>query len=1421
MERAGIGREFPQHHASHHCRAMSTPANLHPLQADHPRPRRYRRRRLPLRRIDGNQQAAYLHWLERNPDLSKPIDWDTDGASESGATTTTTTTTSSNDKKGDSQTTTKVEQRLALLTADTPHSHQGALEPVIVAVHTRPPPVVPPRMSSGRSVHCLTGSNSKTPKISNCAGAVVLLDALTQDDPVQAVEKDKEEEEVEVVVGGGGDDSLPNQRQQTTTNRKRKKKRQKYRTARKTVKPIWNVSRSLLETIHEVDTDSSDSDGESRLRELDVDGNSLRIHYAHATVTQVNSITPRQHQSDQAPRAGDTLQDQPVQDESNIHTHTTTHNVRFEIPRGKAIKKIAMGEIVAFRHQENHGCEQEEAARKTNSSNSDDDMDLVDLEEDSSSTISKQTQMNPNRNELPNNTCTELNKEIYSGKPRRNTTALSEQIRSKPLSPGHATDHNAGQKQDGEPIAGREGNKIKMYCCSDPKTERSSYTAISSVQVLPKRNCKPLSPWCKSPVVPSSASLSKDPIDRLITCLKPSDIATPPKREWSKILELSEKRATFTVYDEIDPERASKLQLETLSEISHTSTLTDKAKQIQYPIATQSAPWTNENVSPSAFAPISTYMEKKSQIIASVVGNSHDKTTPCEIQTPIIQSEFKPTAGYKSKNVHDMNKTPPRQLQTNLACAAHKRKKKVSGPRTTSCVPSTQPDHVSVQPTISHFTPNALKRYRERRPDNKELVEMMLSSGYRHSPVSRLGVEGLVISFSTDQRSVAESSQVTFEPMTKCLTTMDASDHIPMQSGTRIRERKHEDLNIPLSKPNSKVHSTRIPVLALNDSDRKIDVLSTVMTPQQCAKLELSHRKSFADQADLVRSSPDSSVFSHRNGDISHDVGNHFQTPPTPVDVSKDVQKPISHGQNLSQEQSPRLWTAELAGFGSTSSTIQLPDGHIYKHPPLPPGWCVEVSRSKGRPFYRHPDWGSTYFPPIALPSFKSENNLSKEQWVPSAKESLLAGKNHMENQTSKIRVDYPNVQSASFMSHNTVAESYRPWPLETMSPHLVTSHTSKARNRSSQSTHVIDTGLSRSHDKTSPDRSREVDNAMYVVGFDSRCALGRQNTTQIERDVINCINCERSANLASTLLALNQSKSSANRTSTTPRYEDSGNHPVQDNKGPSDQVHEVYSPVHVMKALKWHHLEFPTPLIAMHPQSALCQSTRQNHTVMQQSPDNVMNRCCCSVRLEGNHKITLPSGSKSNSAASESSSIISTLCQGQRNDDNATQVDEKDKIKQIANPIDRDKALSTLECPSSATFDNSSSRADDVSLHVSPPNEGSATTAENVRYKSPRHNESDTPCLGYAESPSSDITISDRGQAKLSIERPSGMFDTSILGGSCSLSRPSWTSSLGSAISRLSRRISNPPLPICSLQNLVRYPRSIKQKVATRCERP
>jgi hypothetical protein len=69
------------------------------------------------------------------------------------------------------------------------------------------------------------------------------------------------------------------------------------------------------------------------------------------------------------------------------------------------------------------------------------------------------------------------------------------------------------------------------------------------------------------------------------------------------------------------------------------------------------------------------------------------------------------------------------------------------------------------------------------------------------------------------------------------------------------------------------------------------------------------------------------------------------------------------------RDYSPELWTAEAAGHTNHAHIFELRGGVLYRHPPMAPGWSLGVSKSKNKPYYYHPDFGTSFFCPVPLPS--------------------------------------------------------------------------------------------------------------------------------------------------------------------------------------------------------------------------------------------------------------------------------------------------------------------------------------------------------------------------------------------------------------------------------------------------------------------
>ena len=77
----------------------------------------------------------------------------------------------------------------------------------------------------------------------------------------------------------------------------------------------------------------------------------------------------------------------------------------------------------------------------------------------------------------------------------------------------------------------------------------------------------------------------------------------------------------------------------------------------------------------------------------------------------------------------------------------------------------------------------------------------------------------------------------------------------------------------------------------------------------------------------------------------------------------------LQHRDHRRDHRSPELWTAEAAGHMNHAPIFELRGRVLYRHPPMPPGWVLGVSRSKNKPYYYHPDFGTSFYAPVVLPS--------------------------------------------------------------------------------------------------------------------------------------------------------------------------------------------------------------------------------------------------------------------------------------------------------------------------------------------------------------------------------------------------------------------------------------------------------------------
>jgi hypothetical protein len=81
---------------------------------------------------------------------------------------------------------------------------------------------------------------------------------------------------------------------------------------------------------------------------------------------------------------------------------------------------------------------------------------------------------------------------------------------------------------------------------------------------------------------------------------------------------------------------------------------------------------------------------------------------------------------------------------------------------------------------------------------------------------------------------------------------------------------------------------------------------------------------------------------------------------------------------------------------GSASIPIEFTiAGKRFSHPPLPPGWRIRVSDKQNRPYYTHPDFGTTWHCPIVLLPREVNQELPGDEAVPRAKGQITADTTH------------------------------------------------------------------------------------------------------------------------------------------------------------------------------------------------------------------------------------------------------------------------------------------------------------------------------------------------------------------------------------------------------------------------------------------
>lgn len=76
--------------------------------------------------------------------------------------------------------------------------------------------------------------------------------------------------------------------------------------------------------------------------------------------------------------------------------------------------------------------------------------------------------------------------------------------------------------------------------------------------------------------------------------------------------------------------------------------------------------------------------------------------------------------------------------------------------------------------------------------------------------------------------------------------------------------------------------------------------------------------------------------------------------------------------------------------LGQETDAASIDNGDNWSsHPPLPPGWAIKISKSKNKIYYIHPDFGKTWYCPVVLPT---ANGRTTAQWGDGPRRDSLSG---------------------------------------------------------------------------------------------------------------------------------------------------------------------------------------------------------------------------------------------------------------------------------------------------------------------------------------------------------------------------------------------------------------------------------------------
>ncbi|GKY98987.1 hypothetical protein MPSEU_000854400 [Mayamaea pseudoterrestris] len=264
--------------------------------------------------------------------------------------------------------------------------------------------------------------------------------------------------------------------------------------------------------------------------------------------------------------------------------------------------------------------------------------------------------------------------------------------------------------------------------------------------------------------------------------------------------------------------------------------------------------------------------------------------------------------------------------------------------------------------TLEVTTEDKLRRFRETPAENPEVLNLMLRSetmpyGTRNSKSDML--IGLYIAF----KDVDDPNY-------------DGDVSIDLSQDKDEKDEKENSADESLLIPNKNIHSGDYQTPMIIVGTQEMDTQD--IGPSENKSTSINNRSpalndnatsrnhtAVNDPAKIDKSmemDPDKSTETDQSNNDSKNSG---EVPSELMEVAAESDRPPF-----------KQWTGIIAGMQGTVINFQLANGDWYQHPSLPPGWTLGVSRSKNRPYYSHPDFGRSYYPPVILPGDEAVHNV-------------------------------------------------------------------------------------------------------------------------------------------------------------------------------------------------------------------------------------------------------------------------------------------------------------------------------------------------------------------------------------------------------------------------------------------------------------